>query len=43
MSTRAPAPVDFPFTVAAAVQMLRWGALPVGSPYSQERTSNLSA
>ncbi|MCY1209846.1 hypothetical protein D9M68_555590 [compost metagenome] len=37
MSTPSHAPVDMPFTVAAAVQMLRWGALSAGSPYSHEK------
>jgi len=43
MSTLAPATVDFPFTVAAAVQMLRWGALPVGSPYSHKQIAEWCA
>jgi hypothetical protein len=37
MSTPSPEPVDLPFTVEAAFQVLRWGALAVGSTYSHQQ------
>lgn len=37
MSTPSPRPVDLPFTVEAALQVLRWGAMTVGSPYSHQQ------
>ena len=37
MSTPSPASIDLPFTVEAALKVLHWGTLTVGSPFSHQQ------